>query len=170
MSRTSAPTGPEPLTGAHRTEHFTCGKPALDTFLKRFALINQQNGTARSYVAQRNGDVVAYYSLSAASVEVERTPARVSKGLPKHPIPMTLLARLAVDSSEQGHGLGASLLQDALLRHLQAEAVIGSRALIVHAKDETAVAFYRKFGFAPSPLDPLHLFLLTKDIKKTLGF
>lgn len=169
MSRRSAPTGPEPLTAAHRAEHFDCGKAALDTFLKRFALINQQNGTARTYVAHRSGEVVGYYSLSAASVEIDHAPARVAKGLPKHPIPMTLLARLAVDSREQSHGLGAGLLQDALLRHLQAEAVIGSRALIVHAKDETAITFYLKFGFEPSPLDPNHLFLLTKDIKKTLG-
>lgn len=169
MSRRLAPTGPEPLTAAHRIMQFDCGKPALDTFLKRFALINQQNGTARTYVAHRSGEVVGYYSLSAASVEIEQAPARVAKGLPKHPIPMTLLARLAVDSREQGHGLGASLLQDALLRHLQAEAVIGSRALIVHAKDAAAVMFYQKFGFEPSPLDPNHLFLLTKDIKKTLG-
>ena len=169
MSRTSAPIGPEPLTVVHRMERFSCGKPALDAFLKRFALINQQNGTARSYVAQRSGEVIGYYSLSAASVEVARASARVAKGLPQHPIPMTLLARLAVDSHQQGHGLGTSLLQDALLRHLQAEAVIGSRALIVHAKDETAVTFYKKFGFEPSPVDPFHLFLLTKDIKKTLG-
>lgn len=169
MSRGLAPTGPEPLTAAHRAERFDCGRPALDTFLKRFALINQHNGTARTYVAHRSGDVIAYCSLAAASVEIDQAPARVVKGLAKHPIPMTLLARLAVDLHEQGQGLGASLLQDALLRHLQAEAVIGSRALIVHAEDEAAVAFYRKFGFEPSPLDSYHLFLLTKDIKKTLG-
>lgn len=169
MSRRLAPTGPEPLTATHRVEHFDCGRPALDTFLKRYALTNQQNGTARSYVAHSSGEVIAYYSLSAASIEIAQASVRVAKGLAKHPIPTTLLARLAVDTREQGHGLGASLLQDALLRHLQAEAVIGSRALIVHAKDEAAIKFYQKFGFEPSPLDPFHLFLLTKDIKKTLG-
>lgn len=169
MNRRSAPSGPTPLTVAHGTERFDCGKPALNTFLKRFALINQQNGVARTYVAHRQGEAIGYYSLAAASVEIDQAPVRVAKGLAKHPIPMTLLARLAVDLHEQGQGLGASLLQDALLRHLQAEAVIGSRALIGHAKDEAAVAFYRKFGFEPSPLDSYHLFLLTKDIKKTLG-
>ena len=169
MSRRPAPSGPEPLTAAHGTERFDCGKPALNAFLKRFALTNQQNGVARTYVAHRQGEVHGYYSLSAASVAVDQAPARVAKGLAKHPIPMTLLARLAVDLHEQGLGLGASLLQDALLRHLQAEAVIGSRALLVHAKDEAAITFYQKFGFEPSPLDPYHLFLLTKDIKKTLG-
>ncbi len=169
MSRGSAPMEPEPLTATHRTEHFDCGKPALNAFLKRFALVNQQNGTARSYVAHRKHEVVGYYSLCAASVEIAHAPTRIAKGLSKHPIPMTLLARLAVDMREQGQGLGASLLQDALLRHLQAEAVIGSRALIVHAKDEAAITFYQKFGFEPSPLDASHLFLLTKDIKKTLG-
>ena len=169
MSRRAALTGPEPLTVDHQIEQFDCGKPALNTFLARFALINQQNGTARTYVAHRGGAVAGYFSLSAASVDAAQVPVRVSKGLAKHPIPMTLLARLAVDLREQGRGMGASLLQDALLRHLQAEAVIGSRALIVHAKVETSMAFYRNFGFEPSPLDPAHLFLLTKNIKKTLG-
>ncbi len=160
---------PEPLDRRHKLDAFDCGKPTLNTFLKKFALTNQQNHSARTYVVHRSGVVVGYYSLAAASVEHAVAPNRIVKGLARNPIPMTLLARLAVDAKEHGQGLGVSLLQDALLRHLQAQEIIGSRALLVHAKDESAAAFYAKFGFEVSPIDPHHLFLLTKDIKHTLG-
>lgn len=159
----------ELLKSVHQVGQFDCGKHALNVYLHKHALTNQQSGAARTYVTQEAGRVIGYYSLAAASAEYDKPPARVTKGLAKHPVPLTLLARLAVDRSVQGQGVGASLLQDALLRHLQAQQVIGSRALLVHAKDDEAAAFYLRYGFAPSPLDPYHLFLLTKDIQKTLG-
>jgi GNAT superfamily N-acetyltransferase len=161
--------GPEPLAAHHDTSGFDCGYPALDTFLARFALVNQATGAARTYVALRGARVVGYYSLAAASAEPGRTAPRVARGLARHAIPLTLLARLAVDRSEQRAGLGEALLKDAIKRHLQAQTIIGSRALVAHAKNERAAAFYARYGFQSSPTDPLHLYLLTKDMKKTLG-
>ena len=161
--------GPEPLAAFHDTSVFDCGSPALNTYLTRFALASQSGGAARTYVALRAARVVGYYSLAAASAEVQRVPARVAKGQARHPIPLTLLARLAVDSSEQGRGLGEALLKDAIKRHLQAQSILGSRALVAHAKDDRAAAFYARYDFQPSPTDSLHLYLLTKDMKKTLG-
>ena len=160
--------GPELLAAQHDTSAFDCGYPALNTFLARFALVNQASGAARTYVALRGARVIGYYSLAAASAEPERTAPRVAKGLARHAIPLTLLARLAVDRSEQGAGVGEALLKDAIKRHLQAQAIIGSRALVAHAKDDRAAAFYARYGFQPSPTDPLHYYLLTKDMQKTL--
>jgi GNAT superfamily N-acetyltransferase len=161
--------GPEPLAAHHELGGFDCGSPALNAFIARYALVNQASGAARTYVALRGARVVGYFSLAAASVEPERVPLRVAKGLACHEIPLTLLARLAVDRAEQGAGLGAALLKDAIKRHLQAEAIIGSRALLAHAKDDRAAAFYARYGFQPSPSDPLHMYLLTKDMKIALG-
>ena len=115
------------------------------------------------------GQISGYYSLAAASAEHAAVPLRISKGLARHPIPMLLLARLAVDLKAQGQGLGRSLLQSALGKYLQASEVIGCRALMVHAIDEAAIGFYQSYGFAPSPVDAAHLYLLSKDIRKTLG-
>lgn len=109
--------------------------------------------------------MVGYYTLAAGSVRREETPARVAKGLAAHPVRVILLARLAVDSREKGKGLGAGLLKDALLRSVQAADIVGCRAVLVHAKDEGARAFYQRFGFEPSPGDPFCLYLLMKDIK-----
>ncbi len=120
------------------------------------------------FVIHRDQRVVGYYALAAASVEREEAPERVRKGLARHPIPVILLARLAVDHREQGKGLGAALLKDALIRAAGAADEIGARAVLVHAKDDDARAFYERFDFDPSPTDPLHLFLLTKDITRTV--
>ncbi len=146
-----------------------CGNAALNTYLGRFGLASQSSGAARTYVALREARVVGYYSLAAASEEPLRVPVRVAKGLAKHAIPLTLLARLAVDASEQGKRLGEALLKDAIKRHLQAQSILGSRALVAHAKDERTAEFYARYGFQHSPTDSLHLYLLTKDMLKTLG-
>lgn len=162
--------GPELLTEAHDVSSFDCGNEALNRFLQRYALQNQRNQSARTYVALRGETyVIGYYSLAAASAEHETVPARIAKGLAQHPVPLTLLARLAVDQEEQGSGIGAGLLKDALKRFLQAQAIIAARALVVHAKDDQAVEFYQHFGFVPSPLDPYHLYLMTKDIHACLA-
>lgn len=161
--------GPEPLAAYHDTGSFDCGSGALNTFLSRFALVNQASGASRTYAVLREARVVGYFSLAAASVEPRRAPARVTSGLARHAIPLTLLARLAVDLAEQGQGLGEALLKDAIKRHLQAQVIVGSRALLAHAKDDQAAAFYLRYGFERSPSDSLHFYLLTKDMKKTLG-
>ncbi len=157
---------PVPMTRRHRCDEFDCGSPPLNDYLKRFAWMNQQSGAARTYVACRGKRIVGYYSLAFGSIEHEAAPARVRKGLARHPIPIMLLARLGVDVTEQGRGVGKGLLKDALLRTLQAADIGGLRALIVHAKDEEAKAWYKKFGFESSPLDTFHLMLLLKDVRK----
>lgn len=168
--------GPEPLsaivplTAAHDVYAFACGKPALERFLHRHALVNQKAGGARTYVVCRGETrVVGYFSLAVGAVEHAAAPARVAKGLARHPIPVMVLARLAVDRTAQGQGLGAALLKDALLRTAQAADIAGIRALLVHAKDAEARAWYERFDFEPSPSDPLHLFLLLKDLRALMG-
>jgi GNAT superfamily N-acetyltransferase len=138
--------------------------PAVNDYLKRYALQNQKKHAARTYVATRGNRIVGYYSLAYGSVSLEEAPQTLKSGLPRHPIPVILLARLAVDSTEQGHGLGAALLKDALLRTIQAAGIAGLRAMLVHAKDDAAKSFYEKFGFEPLPIDAYHLFLRVSDI------
>jgi len=162
-------TPPVLLTKDHDRNSFDCGVPALNDYLKKYALQNQKKHAARTYVATRGNRIVGYYSLAYGSVSLEDAPHSVKSGLPRHPIPVILLARLAVDSAEQGHGLGAALLKDALLRTVQAAEIAGLRAMLVHAKDDSAKRFYEKFGFEPSPIDAYHLFLRLSDIRSTLG-
>ena len=152
------------LTKDHDRTPFDCSVPALNDYLKKYALQNQKKYAARTYVATRGDRVVGYYSLAYGSVSVEEAPPSVKSGLPRHPIPVILLARLAVDSTEQRSGLGAALLKDALLRTIQAAEIAGLRAVLVHAKDDSAKRFYEKFGFEPSPVDDFHLFLRVSDI------
>ena len=152
------------LTRAHDRNLFDCGVPALNDYLKQYALQNQKKHAARTYVATRGRRVVGYYSLAYGSVSVDEAPKSVKAGLPMYPIPVILLARLAVDLTERGQGLGAALLRDALLRTLRAAEIAGLRAMIVHAKDDAAKLFYEKYGFEPSPIDAHHLFLKISQI------
>jgi GNAT superfamily N-acetyltransferase len=158
----------EKLTKEHDLSWFDCGKASLNDWLRRFALTNQQSDSARTYVLHRADRIVGYYSLSAGAVRKEESPARIAKGLANHPIGVILLARLAVDRSEHGKGLGKVLLVDALSRAMSAADAIGARAILVHAIDEEAVAFYERFGFEKSPLDTKQLMLLMKDLRATL--
>src|SRR5439155_7182951 len=112
-------------------------------YLSKHALANQQNRSARTYVVLRGGRVAGYYTLTAGSVQPDAAPARVIKGLAKHPVPIILLARLAIDRQEQGKGLGKALLKDAVLRARQVSELVGCRAVLVHAKDSAAQAFYQ---------------------------
>ncbi len=153
----------------HITDDFDCNVEALNIYLKQFALINNRNGSARTYVAKRGDHIAGYYTITPGSVIRQEAPPRVIKGLANHPVPLIILARLAVDKTEQGTGLGKGLLRDALLRIVNAADIIGGRAVLVHAKDDNAKNFYEHFGFEPSPVDSFHLFLLLKDIKKTFG-
>ena len=159
----------EKLGRHHAVESFTCGQPELDRFLIRHALQARQSGSSQTYIALNGAEVVGFYTLVTGHVEHANAPPRVVKGMPRHPIPLLVLARLAVHSKTQERGLGAGLLLDALGRTLQVADMIGVRALAVHAKDERAVAFYRHFGFTPSPTDARHLFMLIKDIRLAAG-
>jgi len=159
----------EKLRSEHPLDGFDCGREELNRFLTRFALANQQAGAAQTYVAISGESVVGYYSLAVGEVACDDAPDRLSKGLARHPVPIMLLARLAVTNAWQGHGLGGGLLKDAMRRTLQAAEIAGIRAFAVHAMDETARRFYEHFGFIPSPTDRLHLFLLIKDIRRIAG-
>ena len=159
----------EKLRFDHETEAFECGKAELNRFLSRFAFVNQRAHTAQTYVVCRGSRVVGYYSLTVGQADHQNAPARSSQGMARHPIPLMILARLAIDGREQGKGLGAALLKDALCRCATAADIAGIRALFVHAKDEEATAFYQHFNFQPSPTDPHHLFLLMKDITRMLN-
>ena len=158
------------LDASHDVDAFDSGKEPLDRFLQRHALINQKAGSAQTYVVCHGEQrVVGYYSLAVGAVEHADAPGRVGKGLARHPIPVMLLARLAIDRSEHRKGLGKALLKDALLRTAQAADIAGMRALLVHAKDDEARAWYEQFDCDPSATDPYHLFLLMKDLRAILG-
>ena len=160
---------PVALDKTHDLSLFDCGVEPLNEYLQKYAYINHQNRSARTYVSTRGpSQVVGYYTLAAGSVSREDTPPRVRQGLGQYPVPVILLARLAVDLREKGKGLGKALLKNALLRVAQASDIVGCRAILTHAKNEDAKAFYCKFGFEPSPIDDLHLYLLMKDLKKII--
>lgn len=159
---------PVVLNSSHDVSSFDCQASSLNDFLKQYAWQNLQNYSGRTFVATRGNIVVGYYTLAAASVEHSSVPPRSKKGLGKYPVPVILLARLGVDVSEQGQGLGKGLLKDALLRALSVTQNIGARAVLVHAIDEKAEAFYLKYGFEPSTVDKYHLYMLMKDIQKTM--
>ena len=144
---------------------FDCGQPALNRYLQRYAWNNQKANSAQTYVVLADSSLAGYYTLSVAGVDHASAPERIAKGLARHPIPVMLLARMAVDRGFQGKGLGTALLKDALSRTLQAADIAGIRAVIVHAKNETAREWYLRFGFAPGPATPMQLFLLLKDLQ-----
>jgi predicted N-acetyltransferase YhbS len=159
----------EKLDRRHALEAFDCGREPLNRFLIRFALQNQQAGASQTYVALADGAVVGYYTLVVGPVEYDDAPQRMTKGLARHPVPIMLLARLAIATTWQGKRLGAGLLRDAMLRTLQAAEIAGIRGFAVHAKDDRTKAFYEHFDFDPSPSDPYHLFRLLKDIRALLS-
>jgi GNAT superfamily N-acetyltransferase len=155
----------EPLGDNHFLDQFDCGEhETLTLWLRKFARTNQAGNSTRTFVVHRAGRVIGYYSLAASSVRKEDASIRSAKGQPNHPIPVILLARLAIDKTEQHQGLGPALLKDALQRCLRAAKEIGARAVLVHAIDEKAKSFYRHFGFEDCPVGDLHLMLLMKDI------
>ncbi len=162
---------PEPLTSDHVLDGFVCGHPSLDQWLTRHALQAGAAGSARTYVVldSEQHRVVGYHALTAAGIEREAAITRVIKGMPRYPIPVVLLARLAVDLTVTGRGIGAWLLRDAMLRTLTAAETIGVCAMLVHAQDENARRFYLKHGLEPSPTDSLHLMVLLKDLAASIS-
>lgn len=155
----------EKLARQHAVDGFDCNVEPLNRFLIRFALANQLANASQTYIGLADATVIGFYTLVVGEVNQETAPERLRKGLPRYPIPIMILARFAVHKDSQGRGVGAGLLKDAALRTLQAADIAGIRALIVHAKDETARAFYSHFGFAPGFSDPLHLYVLVKELK-----
>jgi GNAT superfamily N-acetyltransferase len=169
-SEDSGITGPFLLLDSFDLASFDCGIDVLNVYLKKYALQNLKSGSSRTYVTLKDEQkVVGYLSLAFGLVEHASTPPRISQGLGRYPIPILVLTRLAVDKSCQKIGLGRALVKHALLKALNASEIAGLRAVVVHAKDDHAKNFYTKFGFSPSPLDPLHLFLLLKDIQQSLN-
>jgi GNAT superfamily N-acetyltransferase len=159
----------EKLRPDHAIEGFDCGREELNRYLLRYAWVNQQAGAAQTYVGLV-GDVVAgYYTLAVGQVTREEAPGRLTKGFARHPAPIMLLARLAVALSSQGQGVGRALLRDAMQRTVEAADIAGIRAFAVHARDEEAKRFYQKFDFIPSPTDPMHLFVLLKDVRRMMA-
>lgn len=158
----------EKLQRSHKIDTFDCGREALNRFLIRYALQNQQADASKTYVALADEKVVGYYTLVIGEVAYESAHERLTKGLARHPVPIMLMARLAIESSWQGKGLGSGLLKDAMHRTVEAADIAGIRAFAVHAKDDEARSFYEHFGFTPLPSDPYHLFRLLKDIRAGL--
>ena len=157
------------LLATDQVDSFDCGETALNQFLQRYALANQKANSAQTYVCCQDDVVVGFYSLAVGSVEPEAVPPRVMKGLARHPLPVMILARLAVDKENQRRGLGQALLKNALLRTAQAADIAGIRCLLVHAKNDAARQWYESWEFEPNPTEPYHQFLILKDLKNLLG-
>lgn len=159
---------PRVLDSSHRLESFDCGKPSLNDWLTRHALQAQASGSARTYVILDGERIAGYFSLTVGQVEAVDVPERVRKGMPNYPIPVIVLARLAVAREDQGRGIGVGMLQEAIQRALAIADHAGVRAILTHPIDEHAERFYSRFGFEPSPVREQQLLLLLKDARKLL--
>ena len=155
---------PEPLTSEHSTIDFSCGIKSLDNWLKRRAFANQTSGATRTFVASVDGKVVGYYALASGGISIRSAVGNFRRNMPD-PIPVVILARLAIDSSFQGQGLGRALFRDAALRVVQSADTIGIRGIIVHAISAEAKDFYIALGFNVSPLEPMMLMVTIKDLQ-----
>jgi predicted N-acetyltransferase YhbS len=156
---------PEPLRGKHALEDFSSGEESLDSWLQRRARHAEAAGSARTFVTTDGKRVIGYYALAIGSVPPEDATRRMLRGQPsERPVPVLVLARLAVDQKHQGGGVGRSLLQDALLRCDAVAESVGVRAVVAHVYPDAA-GFYDRFGFEKSPTDPLHRILLMKDLR-----
>lgn len=159
---------PEPLNAAHVLTDFSCGKPALDHWLKTRALSNQQKGFTAVMVVHDDGRVVGYYGLAPTSIVPTVMPRSIRTGQPPDPVPCLLLGQLATDLAWAGHGIGTGLVKHALERSVQAAALIGGRALVVNAVDNEAAKFWHRRGFVPSRDDAFILFRSVAAIAASL--
>ena len=157
---------PENFSPDHDLAGFNCGEPPLDDWLRRRAARNEASGASRTYIVSSGETVAGYYSLAVGAVAHVDSSSRVKRNMPD-PIPVMILARLAVDTEYQGRGIGVAMLRDAILRTLQAADIAGIRALLVHAISEPAKRFYESNGFRPSPLDPMTLMITLKEVERT---
>ncbi len=158
---------PEPLAPQHLLEGFDCGKPALNDWLLRHARQAQGSGSAKTFVvAEEDGRVAGYFSLTVGQVDTLDAPERIRKGMGQYPVPVVILARLAVSRQDQGRGIGFGLLQDAIRRTMLIGEQAGIRAMLTHPVDDNAAQFYTRFGFIASPLREQQLLLLLKDARR----
>jgi GNAT superfamily N-acetyltransferase len=155
---------PEPLNERHVLDEFECGELTLDEWLRRRALANQVSGASRTFVTCRGAHVVGYYALAAGGITSSEAPGRVRRNMPD-PIPVMVLGRLAVDRREQGKGLGALLLRDAVARTRRLAQEMGMVGLLVHAISQDAKRFYQHWGFVESPHNPMTLVARLKDLE-----
>ena len=159
---------PEPLNADHDLAEFDSGEPALDDWLRKRALVNEQSGASRTYVIAAGRRVIGFYCLAAGSVAQEAATGKIRRNMP-NPIPVMVIGRLAIDRADQGRGLGKSLLRDAVSRTLQAAAIAGIRAILLHAISEDAKRFYVHCGFSESPLDPMTMMISVTGAERTLS-
>lgn len=156
---------PQPLLATHSLDAFSCGEPLLDDWLKRRAMANQARGASRTFVlADRDNQVYGYYAMAAGAVSHQLATRSVQRNMPD-PVPVMVLARLAIDRRAQGGGLGGALLQDAVYRALNVAQHAGVRALLVHALHAQARDFYQHYGFQASPLDSMTLMLRLAHVR-----
>jgi GNAT superfamily N-acetyltransferase len=161
-------TPPERLNPDRDLTQFSCGEPSLDHWLKKRALQNEESGASRTYVVCAGVRVAGYYALAAGSVAHTEAASRIKRNMPD-PVPVILIGRLAIDSRFQGHGIGADLLRDAVLRTLQVAEIAGVRAILVSAISENARKFYEKYGFISSPANPQTLMITVTEAAKALA-
>jgi GNAT superfamily N-acetyltransferase len=159
---------PQPLADHHQIEAFDCGTTTLDDWLKRRARANQASGASRTFVVCADDRVVAFYALASGAVAVAAATGRFRRNMPD-PIPVVVLARLAVDRAHQRHGLGRVLFRDGAMRIINAADAIGIRGILVHAVSEEAKAFYTALGFDPSPLEPMTLMVGLAEVRAALA-
>ncbi|MDF5722448.1 MAG: GNAT family N-acetyltransferase [Rhizonema sp. PD37] len=157
---------PAPLCDTHLLDDFDCGVASLNDWLRRRAVANQKNNASRTYVVANESKVIAYYCLSSGALALNDTPSPIRRNMPD-PIPVAILGRLGVDTAWKGHSLGAALLQEAVLRTMQAAEIVGIRGIVVHAISEEARQFYEHYGFSPSPTQPMTLILSIKKARQT---
>lgn len=158
---------PEPLAAQHGLDSFDCGKPALNDWLLRHARQAQGSGSVKTFVvAEDDGRVAGYFSLTVGQVDTLEVPDHIRKGMGQYPVPVVILARLAVSQQDQGRGIGLGLLQDAIRRTMLISEQAGIRAMMTHPIDEDAAKFYTRFGFMASPLREQQLLLLLKDARR----
>lgn len=156
---------PVPLQALHRLDTFDCGKPSLNEWLIRYARQAQGSGSSKTFVSADQEHVAGYFSLTVGQIDTMDAPERIRKGMGQYPIPVVILARLAVSLQAQGTGIGIGLLQDAIKRTLLIAEQAGIRAMLTHPIDEDAARFYKRFGFQASPLQQDQLLLLLKDTR-----
>jgi ribosomal protein S18 acetylase RimI-like enzyme len=158
----------ERLDAHHDVSIFDSGNEVLDGWLRRHAIAAQRMDSARAFVATRNGRVIGYFSLTMGSMLRAEAPVKLVRAMPAYPVGMVLLARLAVDQSQQGRGVGAMLLAEALRKAIAAGEVAAARLIVVDAVDEDAAAFYQRYGFVRTPENPLRLYRRMKDVRASL--
>ena len=160
---------PQALEAAHPLEGFDCGKPTLNDWLVRHARQAQASGSAKTYVVIDGDHVAGYYSLTVGQIDALEAPERIRKGMGSYPVPVIILARLAVSLRDQRKGIGVGMLQDAIQRTMAIAEQAGVRALLTHPIDDEASRFYQRFGFEASPVREQQLLLLLKDARRLLS-